>query len=235
MFKKIVLSVVVVAVIVAVAWAVWHFYFSGPASQQPNAVNTTAPAASTSSQSLSVGAVKIFFPGSEFTVASTSSQVAVVSYIPPCDFNFNYCLYYTGQAYKGTNFESAGIRVQQRPDLSSETNCLLTEPTGYSNLMPQALYFNNYSTSVFDSLGDAGAGHYSNGSLYRLFYNNQCYEFQTRIGQTQFANYPPGAIEKFTTEDQSTLQGDLQQIINSVTLDNGTRVSFPSTSTSSGS
>src|SRR5258708_11997428 len=51
-----------------------------------------------------------------------------------------------------------------------------------------------YTTSVFSPIGDAAAGHYASGALYRLYLQDSstCYEFETRLGQTQFANYPAG-------------------------------------------
>jgi hypothetical protein len=178
-------------------------------------------------QTVSDGTITISIPSSEFGLAVKKDQILVHSYIPPCDENFNYCLYYDGSAYKGTNFESAGLRIQKRDDLKTQSACLTTQPAGYNGLTPKTESIDSYATSVFSPLGDAGAGHYSSGSLYRLFYDNKCYEFQTRIGESQFANYPAGSIKEFTSADQSAVKLKLQEILNAITLPDGVKIRFP--------
>jgi hypothetical protein len=81
--------------------------------------------------------------------------------------------------------------------------------------------------SEFTPLGGAVAGHYSTGTLYRLEYNGACYEFETRIGQSQFANYPSGTIQQFSDTDQANLQAEIVGILNGVTLSSGETVAFP--------
>lgn len=168
-----------------------------------------------------------FTTPSDFGLATNQQQVLVRSYIPPCDADFIYCLYYTGIAYQGTNFDSAGIRIDKRTDLTTQSACLTTAPDGYANFTPTSTIAGDYAVSEFTPLGDAGAGHYSTGTLYRLFYNGACYEFETRIGQSQFANYPSGTIQQFTAADQSVLQSEIQNILNGVTLPSGEAVVFP--------
>ena len=149
------------------------------------------------------------------------------SYIPPCDPSFNYCLYYNGLAYKDTNFESAGLRVQKRTDLKTQSACVSTMPSGFTGIKVVTANGPDYATSMFSPLSDAGAGHYALGAEYRLWYSNSCYEFETRIGQTQFANYPAGTIEQFTSANQTDVTAQLQAMLNAVTLNNGEHVSFP--------
>lgn len=183
-------------------------------------------------QSISDGTIVVMYPSAQFGLATTPAQVLVSSYIPPCDTGFNYCVYYTSQQYQGTNLESAGLRIQKRTDITAEHLCLGTPPTGFSaKTTPVATAADDtYATSVFSPIGNAGAGHYANGSLYRLFIRDgsKCYEFETRIGQTQFANYPAGSIKEFTTSDQTVLNAQLLGILDTVTLKNGTKISFPS-------
>ena len=164
---------------------------------------------------------------SDFGLATNQTQILTRSYIPPCDADFNYCLYYTGTAYQGSNFDSAGIRIDHRTDLTTTSACLTTPPTGFTNFTPTSTTPGDYSVSEFTPLGDAGAGHYSVGTLYRLEYNGACYEFETRIGQTQFANYPSGTIPQFTSADQTSLQAEIQTILNGITLPSGETIAFP--------
>lgn len=221
--KSITILAVAVVIIALIAFFVYQYKPSGSA-QNPPATNTTnQPIPSfVFDQSVSDGTVTFLYPSSEFGLATTPSQILATSYIPPCDQGFNYCLYYKGADYQGTNFESAGIRMQKRADLTTEQLCLNTPPEGYSasTLPTSQTSAGSHSASVFANVGDAAAGHFASGSLYRLFVksNSACYEFAPRIGQTQFQNYPAGAIKEFTSQDAKTLQAKLDEILSRVTL-----------------
>jgi hypothetical protein len=177
-------------------------------------------------ESVSDGTIAFTVP-TDFALATSQQQMSSRSYIPPCDPDFNYCLYYTGTAYQGTNFDSAGIRIDERTDLVTTSACLTTPPTGYANFTPTSTMAGDYSVSEFTPLGDAGAGHSAVDTLYRLSYNGACYEFETRIGQSQFANYPSGTIEQFTAADQASLRSEMQTILNGITLPSGEAIAFP--------
>jgi hypothetical protein len=193
----------------------------------PLVLSTPTGTAPAGSQSISDGTITLIYSTAEFGLATSQQQLPTKSYIPPCDAGFDYCLYYTGTAYQGTNFESAGLRVQKRTDLTTQSACLTTPPTGFTNFTPTSTTGGDYSVSEFAPIGNAGAGHFSKGTLYRLEYNGACYEFETRIGQSQFANYPTGTIQQFTDADQSTLQAEIQNILNGITLPSGETVTFP--------
>lgn len=188
----------------------------------------SAPPAKIFDQSVSDGAIAFSYPSNQFSLAITKAQILVNSYIPPCDDNFNYCIYYNGAAYKGTNFDGAGVRIQKRTDLTNESACLYTAPANFdASIKPDSTKpGGDFSSSIFSNVGSAGAGHYAVGSLYRLYVknNSSCYEFETRIGQMQFANYPPGAIAEFTAADMKNLQSELLQIISQVSLPSGQKV-----------
>ena len=225
MKKFITFMAVVIVVIIAVLWYLdkgWDKSTDAP-SPSPS-VSATATAVPT--QSVSDGTIKFTY-GSDYGLATTPAQVLVTSYIPSCDPGFNYCLYYDGSAYKGTNFDSAGLRVQKRADLKTQSACLSTMPSGFAGIVPVTANGPDYATSVFSPLGDAGAGHYASGAEYRLWYVNSCYEFETRIGQTQFANYPAGSIQQFTDADNANVQAGLMSMLDSITLSNNEQVSFP--------
>ncbi len=173
-------------------------------------------------QTASDGTVTLAIPSASYGLATTPDQVLVHSYIPPCDQNFGYCIYYTGTAYAGTNFESSGIRMLKRADLATERVCLDTPPSGFDASM-KSEHINSsdaYSSSVFSNVGQGAAGHIASGKLYRLFVRgtNTCYEFETRIGQSQYANYPAGTIKEFTTNDQAVVAADLETILEHVSL-----------------
>jgi len=199
-----------------------------PANTVPRLVlSTPTGTAPAGSQSISDGTITLVYPTADFGLATSSQQITTHSYIPPCDAEFNYCLYYIGSAYQGTNFDSAGIRVEKRTDLTTQAACLTTPPTGFANFTPTSTTAGDYAVSKFTPVGNAGAGHYSTGTLYRLEYNGACYEFETRIGQSQLANYPSGTIQQFTDADQASLQSEIMGILNGVTLAPGEAVTFP--------
>ena len=211
----------IVVVIVAVV-GVW--YWTSHMGGTPAVVTDTASSTPvTTSETLSFGNLTLAYAPSGFALATTPDQVTVKSYIPPCDPAFNYCLYYNGSAYTGTNFESAGLGIQKRTDLATAAACLSTPPAGYTNMKPTMASTTEYTLSTFTPLGDAGAGHYSFGSLYRLSYSGSCYEFQTRIGATQFGNYPTGSIREFTPTDQDAVNAMLKGMLKSITTASGAK------------
>lgn len=218
-----------VIVIIIIVGSFWYWQSAQAPTISPPATTSTTTTANPSAQTTSDGTI-IFATPSDFGLATTASQVLVKSYIPPCEDGFNYCLYYNGDAYKGTNFESAGLSITKRADLTTEASCLTTPPPNYdASIKPNATSTSSdYATSVFNNVGDAGAGHLASGMLYRLFVrsNSSCYEFLARVGQTDFGNYPPGAVQQFTAADQNAMQQILLGMLNSISLSSGERISF---------
>lgn len=220
-----VLALVVLLVIVGV----WIALKPGPAAEpSPGTATTTVsfPQTLTTPSGITFG-----WQPDLYGLAVTPEQILTRSYIPPCDSGtpgFDYCLYRVGNQYEGTNFESAGLRIKQRTDLKTKNACLTTLPEGFTKMMPKAEVTDDYTTSVFSPVGSAGAGHYASGSLYRLSYGSTCYEFETRIGETQYANYPEGSIKKFTDADRANVQKELLQLLGSITIASSSeKVTFP--------
>ncbi len=178
--------------------------------------------------SVSMAGITFSYPD-DFGLAVTRGQVLVMSYIPTCEDDFDYCLYYDGTEYEGTNFDSAGVRIKKRTDITYENACLNMPPVGYTSLVPRMDKKPSYATSVFSPVGDAGLGHYAKGSVYRLFMaTTTCLEFETRIGESQFANYEPGTIEEFTEAKRSHIENKLKTILGGITIvRTGEKVVFP--------
>ncbi|UPA22680.1 hypothetical protein K8942_00500 [Candidatus Peribacteria bacterium] len=198
----------------------------GPRCEFAPCPGQTSLSGSTLIQTVSDGTITFSVP-SEFGIAVKPEQLVITSYIPPCEEGYDYCLYYNAADYAGTNFASAGIGIVKRTDLTTGTACLNTQPSGYSNLTPVVRDSEGYTTSVFASLGDAAMGHVAQDRVYRLALSNACYEFRTRIGQSQFSNYPEGSIEEFTASDAAALQTELQAALETVTITNGEAILFP--------
>jgi hypothetical protein len=194
----------------------------------------TSPVTATST--LNAGAttsdgIITFATPSDFGLAVSGQQLPSGSYIPACDAGFNYCLYYKGTTYAGSNFESAGISIVRRPDLKTETSCLTTAPARLeSTVKPVSSKTTDvaYASSVFANTGDGAAGHYSDGAVSRLFVRktSSCYQFETRVGQTQFQNYPAGTVKEFTSSDLTLMKSKLTAILNRVTITTGGQASL---------
>lgn len=165
----------------------------------------------------------------DFSLATTATEVAEQGVIPPCNAGFDGCFTYSGAALDGTNFGSAGVRIWRRADLAAPAACLNTQPDGYQGLAVATHDGGTYATSVFAGVGDAAAGHVAEGAVYRLAYLGICWEFETRIAQTQPGNYDPGTIRPFTDADEAAVTSALRAMIDSVTLPGGAAVVFPAT------
>ncbi|MCL5006852.1 MAG: hypothetical protein M1153_01780 [Patescibacteria group bacterium] len=220
------LAVVVMALI---SVFIYYSFLNTKEATLNTALNIVTSSAPAFDQSLSDGTITISYPSSEFSLAATQEQLLLLSYIPPCDQGFDYCLYYSTSTYKGTNFESAGIGILNlNKTMPSAGSCLNAPPEGYTGLHPVATTSTpNYSVSMFSPLGNAAMGHYASDVVYRLEYKGKCYQFDARIGETQFANYPPGAIKLFTANDYSTVKSELLDILGTLTLPGGEKVILP--------
>ncbi len=216
--NRVLFAVSIVAVVVLAA------VFYTASQSQPQVQSDVVTQNSDGSWSLSEGGLAFTYP-SEFGLVVNENQI-LASYIPPCNPGFDYCLHYLGPKYQGTNFDSAGIRIDTRDDFSGEL-CLTKPPLGH-DLTPGIVTNDRYVTARFAPLGGAGAGHYSTGALYRIWYEGGCYELETRIGLSQFANYEPGSIREFTADEQSRLESALIGIVENIAFaDTHEKLMFP--------
>jgi len=219
---KTTLALIVVLLLIAVGAFAYLRRPETPAAAP--AATSTAPAYDST---ISDGTITIGYPAPEFGLAVTREQLPA-SYIPACDEGFAYCVYYAGHAYDGTNFESAGVGISRRDDLGDRASCSTTPPDGYDALEPKVASTSGYVAATFAPVGDAGAGHYAQGAVYRLAVADRCYEIETRIGESQFANYEPGAIREFAVADRAALESEMRRIVEAITLPSGAHPAFPS-------
>ncbi|MHB1162983.1 MAG: hypothetical protein ACYCZZ_00410 [Minisyncoccota bacterium] len=224
--KKEIITLILALIILGGIGGIYYFSNKGTST----GVATTTPSTATSATpplrevTMSDG-VGFAYPTKDYSLATTSDQVLVLSYIRPCDDGFDYCLYNTSPDFSGTNFESAGLRIKARPDLTTKQACLATPPAGRPGLSANTSLHDGYATSAF-SVDGAAAGHYSSGTLYRLYASSHCTEFETRIGESQFANFPAGSIQKFTDSDRARVEAELLSILASVKV-SGAPIVFP--------
>ena len=231
MSKKIIFSVLALLILIVAFWLLYPLIQDRKPVGQPAVPQSfTTSSSPVFGQSISDGTITISYPSSDFGLAVNQNQLFVHAYIPPCNQGFNFCLYYNASTYQGTNFESAGIAINNlSASLPTTQACLNTPPDGYTNISPTSTISHaNYSVSLFANLGNAAVGHYATDNIYRLAYGKQCYEFDARIGETQFANYPAGSIKLFTKSDYNFVESELQSILNTITLPGGEKVILPS-------
>lgn len=79
---------------------------------------------------VAAGGQLMFVRPDDFGLAVHRHQLPVQSTIPPCDEGFDYCLYYLGGQFAGTNFRNAGIRIERRDDLETAASA----PLGRGNV-----------------------------------------------------------------------------------------------------
>lgn len=182
----------------------------------------------TTDQHTIAGGTLSFERPDNFGLAVTAEQLLIESAIPPCAEGFDYCLYYNTETYANTNFESAGIRIEERLDLVTSETCLMTPPEGYINLMPEMHQGDGYTLSVFDPIRNSATGHTAEGALYRLAYESNCYEIETRIGVSQIENFEEGTVTAFTEEGREAVEQALNGALRTIRLvDRENEIIFP--------
>ncbi len=220
--QKFLITILILAVIALTAQHFQPKPAVAPVVEIPAATSTEPVAPVTHSN----GVITFEVP-ENYGLALNKEQILVQSYIPSCDDAFDYCLYYNGTKYSGTNFGGAGLRIKKRDDLKTVATCLNTSPANYTGLKSKVVASTTlYTIASFAGIGDAGMGHSASGELYRLAYDGTCHEFETRVSMTQFANYPEGSIKEFSGTDKNTVLAELKNLILNVKVGNGEKLSF---------
>jgi|GEM_PF-2059250 len=151
----------------------------------------------------------------DFGFNTDIKQIRSVSYIPVCNDNMVACVFYTGQAYKGTNFEGAGVSININKSLNTAAKCynFAVSTNAAQTKVPDV----GINGLIFRSAtgGDAGAGHFHKVQVYRNFRNNSCYEIAQNVSYSSISNFEPGSIKEF---NQDEAWKKLQTIINSFTF-----------------
>lgn len=160
----------------------------------------------------------MFVRPADFGLAVHRDQLLVKTVIPPCDDTFDYCLYYYGDDFDGTNFRSAGVRIERRAELDTARACLFTPPRGYVDFEPEIRTNQSFAVSVFAPLQQAGMGHVSDGMLFRLAFEDTCYEVETRMGMSQSAHEAEGTVRELTEEERAALTARLDEVVRAVRL-----------------
>lgn len=166
------------------------------------------------------GEVTISYPA-DYGLAVNPDQLLVESSVPFCDEGFAYCIYLRSDAFAGTNFDGAALSIVLRDDLDYQADCLLSQPAGFSELEPVIDGGAGHATATYHQVGQGAAGHVTSGALYRLYYADTCYEFESRVARAQYDNFEPGSVERFDDADLQGVRAQLRSIVASVSLPDG--------------
>ncbi|MCL5666859.1 MAG: hypothetical protein M1383_03755 [Patescibacteria group bacterium] len=147
----------------------------------------------------------------DFGFNTNYDQIKNLGYIPVCDQTTKACVLYTGDAYKGTNFEDAGVSINIDPSLNTEAKCYNFNAANNEAQTPVADAAINGVDFKSATGGQGAAGHFMKTQEYRNLHNGMCYEIAQRLGQTNIGNYPEGTVKPF---DENQVWGSLQQIVN---------------------
>src|SRR5690348_4959780 len=120
-------------------------------------------------------------------------EISSSSYIPVCSDDVVDCFVYTGQKYKGTNFQGAALSVNVLRDRRSEQDC------DKFGLGPHPIKTKTINGVRFhyEMAGEAGLGNWGGGAIYRAFYDNVCFELAANVSGADFDDFDPGTIKEF--------------------------------------
>jgi hypothetical protein len=137
-----------------------------------------------------------------------------MTYIPLCQDDAIVCFVYPGAKYKGTNFEGAAVQIkvvsgQTRRDCAAPADHPQKPDAASPTRMIGGISFVHYRS------GGAAMSHYSETNEYRGFANGKCYELDASVTFANFFVYAPGAIKKFTRQDDKRVTAGLIKVVDS--------------------
>jgi hypothetical protein len=114
-------------------------------------------------------------------------QDSDLDYLPLCgEGEASLCLVYPRSPFPTSNYSGAGLSL-------TIGNCWDPQAPKTGTRLVGGRTFDVYQ------IGDAGAGHQSNGMLYRSGLGTEtCLDLMWRINTTAYDNYPAGSISRFT-------------------------------------
>lgn len=127
--------------------------------------------------------------------------------MPLCDDTTIACFAYTGQAYKGTNFQGAGFAINVIRDATSERTCRNLE-SGTSSSAPATVTIHD-TRFDYNRIAEGAMSHYQEGDSYRVFRNSVCFELKSGISTVSLGVYDPGTLKPFHPAKLNTLLRDM--------------------------
>ena len=128
-------------------------------------------------------------------------------YARVCDDTTIACFAYTGQAYKGTNFEGAGIAINILREANAQ-QCNNIATAAYPQPTPRSESIHGTLFRVGDT-GEGGMSHEQSITAYRTVYQNVCFEIRTQINTVSLGAYDPGTLKPFHPARLNALLRDM--------------------------
>lgn len=175
-------------------------------------ISVTPLGDSISDKSVSDGVISFNIPD-DFGLATTPFQILSKYTVPPCAVGFAYCLYYSGDRYQGTNFDSAGLAISIHKDAVNKQVCLIELDDGYSDPSVKIVEHGEYAMSIFHHTDPTDTDHSDTAEQYRLYTQDTCYQFSLFVAQTQ-----QGSGRDLTQSDKIALMERLRAALRSVVL-----------------
>lgn len=160
------------------------------------------------------GRFTLRYPAGDFTALGPGreAEAHAGSYIPPCDDGFLACIAWRGEAFRGTNFGSAGVGVFT-PDAATAAQCQATRsgavPGEARRETVGGREFTTYTT------GEAAMSHAARDDVWLTWDGRTCWQLVARIGSTRLEVYEPGSVGPFTDADPERLRATLREIVES--------------------
>jgi len=125
-----------------------------------------------------------------------------------CDEHAIACLAYPSGEYKGYNFVAAAFSV---PAISG-----INEGEGeLARVCDVPFHRATINRIKFRTVncGEVGLGSSYYTELYRTCHEGTCYELDVMIATSEYANYDPGTIKRFTAKDCNRVRGRLKRMV----------------------
>lgn len=141
-----------------------------------------------------------------------TSQLHKTTFIPICEDNFLFCLYYPESLFPETDFAGAGFGISKIENAKSIDQC---SSFANSDIFPATKILINGIAFYHQQRGSAATGHQEDTHYYRTFHNNSCFEIDLRITtESRVENYPPGSgYQPFTVQKKTKVLDDLKNIL----------------------
>jgi hypothetical protein len=135
-------------------------------------------------------------------------EVTLSSFIPVCWNSTVACFLYEGNEYSGTNFEGAGLSINVLRDRRSEKDCKTFDRISY----PIKHTLINGARFDYGVTEGIATGHILDGTSYRAFHENVCFEVTLNFVVGSMGAYDPGTVKPF---DGRKLDTEIKRMLHS--------------------
>lgn len=138
-------------------------------------------------------------------------EVRGLTYIPVCDPDtMSGCVVYGKDAFPGSTFSGSAVSFAVLPINETECYSVDNAPLSSGEKVFDTVAFRRYE------VGDAAAGHYLKGNIYRGWKDVRCLEMKSTMTMTNIGVYEPGTIKEFTEAEQAVLFAEMESVLDTI-------------------